>query len=403
VTSGHQDVLIVGGGPAGAAAAIVCARAGVNVTVIDKATFPRDKICGDGLTSGALRLSEELGLRPSHVPSWKVIDDVYIRSPSGHRAHFPLPRDRGQFAAIATRQDFDAAMLQLARDAGATIAEATTSHDVSVTSDQVTVWTDTYGPITADYLIAADGMWSPTRKMLGLKHPDYRGEWHAFRQYWRNVSPQAAEELHIWFEPDVLPGYVWSFPLADGRANIGFGVHRTTHKVGQMGQIWPAILDRPHIREIIGHDAEPEGAHRAWPIPARLGDLPLTAVRTLFVGDAAGACDPMTGEGIAQALETGMIAANSILDAGPNHPGMATDTYVQSVDRSLVKDLRFAAWLSGALRTSMGAKAVVRTASFNNWAARNFARWLFEDYPRAILGTPSRWTRDMFTQPGSWR
>src|SRR5204863_2528424 len=94
------DVAVVGGGPAGAAAAITLARAGRDVVLVDKARFPRDKCCGDGLTAGALRLLEQLGLDPRTVESWQPVSDVIVRSPSGYEAAFPLPRGRGVFAAV---------------------------------------------------------------------------------------------------------------------------------------------------------------------------------------------------------------------------------------------------------------------------------------------------------------
>ena len=80
------------------------------------------------------------------------------------------------------------------------------------------------GEVHARYAIAADGMWSPTRKALGLGVDGYRGEWHAFRQYFTDVGPRAARQLFVWFDPDLLPGYAWSFPLPDGGANVGFGI-----------------------------------------------------------------------------------------------------------------------------------------------------------------------------------
>src|SRR4051812_49512186 len=93
------DVSVVGGGPAGAAAAISLARAGRDVVLVDKARFPRDKCCGDGLTTGALRRFEALGLRPEAVASWQGGGDVWIRSPSGRAGPFRLPRGARPFAA----------------------------------------------------------------------------------------------------------------------------------------------------------------------------------------------------------------------------------------------------------------------------------------------------------------
>ena len=174
------------------------------------------------------------------------------------------------------------------------------------------------------------------RKHLGVATPGYRGEWHAFRQYFTDVGPRASEELFVWFEPDLLPGYAWSFPLPDGRANVGFGIQRDGGKVARvqdMGPLWPQLLARPHIAAVLGPDARPESPHRAWPIPARVDDIVLATRRTLFVGDAAAATDPMTGEGIGQALLTGVLAAEAIeaggLDAArasrrPTSSGSAT-------------------------------------------------------------------------------
>src|SRR3546814_18608972 len=96
-------------------------------------------------------------------------------------------------------------------------------------------------------------MWSPIRKHLVVGPAGYLGEWHAFRQYFTDVGPRAATELFVWFEPDLLPGYAWSFPLPGGGANVGFGIQRDGGKVTRvqdMQQLWPEILQRPHIRAV---------------------------------------------------------------------------------------------------------------------------------------------------------
>ena len=147
----------------------------------------------------------------------------------------------------------------------------------------------------------------------------------------------------------------------------------------------------------------PEAPHRAWPIPARIDRLPLTAGRALFVGDAAAATDPMTGEGIAQALQTGMLAAEAILAAGPNRPDAAVEHYERDVARQLFADHRLARGLSRILRSTAGARGAVRIAGSTDWTRRNFARWLMEDYPRAVLATPRRWRPGMFTGAGAYR
>jgi geranylgeranyl reductase family protein len=403
------DVAVVGGGPAGAATAIHLARAGRDVVLFDKARFPRDKCCGDGLTTAALRRLEGLGLRPDSIPSWQPVTDIWTRSPSGRTTAFPLPRTGGMFAAVARRAELDAVLLDLARSAGVKVHDghAVTGAAVDEGSRVVQLQVDGLGSVITRYAIGADGMWSPLRKALGVgDEPGYLGEWHAFRQYFTGVTPVAASQLWVWFEPDLLPGYAWSFPLAGGRANVGFGVHRVEGRpTAEMKEQWQRLLDRPQIRRVLGPDANSEGPHKAWPIPARVGQTQLVAGggRVLFVGDAARACDSMTGEGIGQALETGELAARAIVGAGATDSSAAADAYRLAVRTSLAVDDRLAVLLSGTLKHRKGVRAALRLAGTSDWTRRNFARWMFEDYPRAILGTPHRWHRGMLQGAGAFR
>jgi geranylgeranyl reductase family protein len=399
------DVAIVGAGPSGAAAAITLARAGRDVVLLDKATFPRDKICGDGLTAGALRLLESLGLDPATVPSWQPVEDIVVTSPSHREVTFPLPRGDGLFAVVARRAELDAALLDVARSAGVKVLDGHAVTGAAERPDRIVLDVEGVGTLAARYAIGADGMWSPLRKHLGVSTPGYLGEWHAFRQYFTNVGPRAARELFVWFEPDLLPGYAWSFPLPGGGANVGFGIQRDGGKVARvqdMKGLWPDLLARPHIRAVLGPDAVPESPHRAWPIPARIDEAVLTTTRTLFVGDAAAATDAMTGEGIGQALLTGVLAAQAI-GAGGLDAGRVTATYERAVHDAFVADHKMSRLLIRALQHRKGARAAVRIAGASAWTRRNFARWLFEDYPRAILATPGRWHRGMLTGHGSYR
>ncbi|MGH9234335.1 MAG: NAD(P)/FAD-dependent oxidoreductase [Acidimicrobiales bacterium] len=399
-----SDVVVVGAGPAGVAAAVTLARAGRAVTLVDKARFPRDKICGDGLTAGALRLLEGLGLDPGAVASWQRVADVVVRGPSGHEVTFPLPRGQGTYAAVARRADLDDALVDLARTAGVKVLDGHACTEAAQDGDRVVVGVDGVGEIEAGFAVAADGMWSPVRKHLGLATPGYRGEWHAFRQYFDGVGPRAARDLFVWFEPDLLPGYAWSFPLPGGRANVGFGIQRggKVARIQEMATIWPDLLARPHVRAVLGEGARPESPHRAWPIPARVDGAVLTAGRTLFVGDAAMATDPLTGEGIAQALLTGVLAADAIVESGPAAASV-TAAYRDAARRALVADHRMSRLLIRAVRHRKGVRAGLRLAGATGWTRRNFARWLFEDYPRAAVVTPRRWRRGMFSGPGAYR
>ncbi|MGI9607600.1 MAG: NAD(P)/FAD-dependent oxidoreductase [Acidimicrobiales bacterium] len=402
------ETVVVGAGPAGASAAHVLATAGREVALVDKASFPRDKFCGDGLTTLALRELDELGFDPSTVSSWTPIDGAIIRSPKGRVHELGLPSGRGQYAAIARRSDLDAALVDHARAAGALVrfGNGVVSMDPSSRDQHVELTLADGEVIRARQCIAADGMWSPIRKMQGLDMPGYRGEWHAFRQYFENVGPNAASELWVWFEPDILPGYFWSFPIGDGRANVGFGILRGGRLSTQdMKRLWPNLLARDHIRDILGADAKPESPHRAWPIPARIDKAPLSGEFTLFAGDAAAACDPLTGEGIGQALLTGRLAAQAVIDRAGVDDGSfeaVERQYVAEVQSELLADHRMAVALGKLLESPRVAEFALKAVGANPWTRRNFGRWMFEDYPRALVATPRRWHRGALTKPGAF-
>jgi flavin-dependent dehydrogenase len=319
----------------------------------------------------------------------------------------PLPAD-GLVAAVAPRAALDRALLDVAARRGVEVRQQAALEGLRDVEEGagsgvgggagVEATFSDGGRVRARHVVAADGMYSTVRRLTGAPGV-HLGEWHAFRQYFTGVPDR---RLWVIFEPDLLPGYAWVFPVAGGRANVGFGLPRRPGvPVRPMAAQWRDLLERPALRALLD-GAEPEGHHRAWPIPADLARAPLSSGRVLFAGDAAGATDPMTGEGIGQALLTGVLAAEAIAAAGPD-PAAVGRHYRVAVDHHLARDVRFAAALGAVLRSQAGARAAVRAAGLTPWTRRNFARWLFEDYPRALVLTPTRWRRGAFTGPGAYR
>jgi geranylgeranyl reductase family protein len=400
------DVLVVGAGPSGIAAALTLRANNFDVIVIDKAFFPRDKCCGDGLTTGALRILDELGFDPQTVPNWTVCSDVWLRSPSGSEMQFSLPT-RGQFAAIAPRIELDNALVQLARSKDIRVLEGHEFASVrEQTSNHITIDVSSNNKIEtvqSKFVIASDGMWSPVRKSLGMSTPGYLGEWHAFRQYANNVTGSAKDRLHVWFEKDLLPGYAWSFPLQNGRVNIGFGILRGgKYSVQQMKDLWPNLLARKHIAKALGSEVVMEDRHTAWPIPARVTSAPLSSGRVLFIGDAACVTDSLTGEGIGQALLSGQLSAQAIVAGIGREASVTRNKYEQLVKQNFFADHRMSMTLGSVLKSSLGARAALRIANLTPWTRRNFVRWMFEDEPRAAIFTPSRWHRNFLRRAGAY-
>jgi len=395
------DVLVVGAGPAGTAAGIEAHRLGCSTAVVDKATFPRDKTCGDGLTAGALRLLDALGFDIRRLPSWTPVTDTVLVSPSGRQVEMGLPPD-GAYAGVAPRAELDAALVEHARSLGVDVREGVGVTALREHDARVTVELADGTEVSTRWVVAADGHYSPVRRMLGADDlgPSL-GSWSAFRQYFTGVDDP---RLWVLFEEDFLPGYAWVFPVGNGRANVGFGVLRPKNGGAPSGKTlaaqWRGLADRPSLRRALGPDAEPEGTVRAWPIPASYDRARLARGRVLFAGDAANVVDPMTGEGIAQALESGTLAARAI--AASDDPEVVVSRYRADVDRALGADLKFAALLQHVLRVPLGARAAIRAASLTPWTRRNFARWMWEDYPRALVFTPRRWRRGVLTAPGAY-
>jgi flavin-dependent dehydrogenase len=347
------------------------------------------------------------------LPSYAPVTETVLVSPTGREVVVPLP-ERGAYAGVVTRMELDAALVEVARARGVEIREHAGVVDVRDDGASVTATLADGTTEQARWLVAADGHYSPVRRMLGTSDSDgtalgpalgpARGtNWHAFRQYFTGVDDR---RLWVLFEEDFLPGYAWVFPVGDGRANVGFGVLRDPADDAPSGKAlaaqWRTLADRPSVRRALGDRARPEGTHRAWPIPASYDRTRLVHGRALFTGDAANVVDPMTGEGIAQALETGALAVRAIA-ASPDDADVVTRRYRDDVERTLGADLRFAALLQHILRVPLGARGAIAAASLTPWTRRNFARWMFEDYPRALVLTPRRWRRGMFTGPGAYR
>jgi menaquinone-9 beta-reductase len=385
------DVVVVGAGPAGTAAAITAEARGLTVVCIDKAHFPRDKTCGDGLTAGALRLLDELGVSAADLEATEpaFVRETVLVSPSGRRARLPMPTD-GAHAAVVCRRALDAALVAVARRRGVDIREGCAVDALKQDHDAVQLTLADGSVLDASFVIAADGHWSAVRRAVEPDAPHDLGEWHAVRQYFEEVDD---DRLWVIFERDLLPGYAWVFPLPGGRANVGYGVLRADGRSGrELKGLWPDVLARPVVRDVLGPRARPCESVRAWPIPARYDPDRLARGRVLFAGDAAGVVDPMTGEGIAQAIETGMLAAEAIATGAD---------YRRLVHHAVGRDLRFANLLQSILRRPLGARAAIRAADLTPWTRRNFARWMWEDYPRAILTTPDRWHRGALTARGA--
>ncbi len=408
----EADVVVVGAGPAGSAAAAVLARGGLDVVLVDRSHFPRDKCCGDGLTGRALRRLEQLGLDPGALASFREVSRMRVRSPAGRIVDLPTStspdlspaRGRRSFAGVARRLHLDAALAALATEAGARMCEGSALEGVEVRPSRHAA--PATGPVTCTlgdgtvlgsrFLVAADGAFSKVRalatkgaRISGRGAPGAerarRQPWpaplHAFRTYVTGIGPVAAEGMWVWFEPGLLPGYAWCFPLAGSRANVGICLPRPPGSPGgRLAKAWRDALSATFLDSLVGPGAQLEGPVRSWPIPtgATTAGLVGPAGRVLYAGDAARVADPLSGEGVGQALETGIAAAEAILRHGAAGPEAAASGYVSAVRRKILREQRISAVIATAMSSPPGASAVVAATGTGRLTRLGAARLLFE-------------------------
>ena len=342
----QTEVAVVGAGPAGSVAAQRLAAVGVRVVLLERATFPRDKPCGGGVSGRGLSVLARAGLDEwaSRFPAPKVLR---LTSPDGQVLDVrPETGDGYCYGRTIPRRLLDARLVQAAVEAGACLVEATRVRGVewadgsrsSVVADRLEV--------TAQLVILADGSRAPIARRLGLTSGP--AELVAVRRYFvGDAGPEERMEIH--FERPVVPHYTWLFPLGDGRVNIGTATFTRRARRGEVSlrKVLARFVADPVATEGRLARAEPVGPLRGHPLRTRLGGTRTHAERVLVVGDAAGLVNPLSGEGIAPALESGELAAAHALAAleSGDVSAQALAAYSQALEVRYKADWRAARFL----------------------------------------------------------
>jgi geranylgeranyl reductase family protein len=328
------DVLVVGGGPGGAAAAYHLARHGIDVTVVDKASFPREKVCGDGLTPRAVRSMIRMGI-DTDDPRFERHGGLRIYS---RRVTMELPwpdlDDFPPFGLMMTRSEFDELLARHAEKAGARLMERTEAvapiqDDGWVTGARIkSEQDDAETTVRARFVIAADGSSSRFASRAGVRRDPAKPLGIAARRYYR-IERRPGPWLEVWMDlhegDTILPGYGWLFPLADGSINVGAGLLNTFRDFKDLSAqrvfdaFWRMLPSEWNVNE-----ASADGRVLSGPLPMGFSRTPPAVPGMLLVGDAAGMVNPFNGEGIAYAMENGELAAELIHEAlVKDRPGIA--------------------------------------------------------------------------------
>jgi geranylgeranyl reductase family protein len=333
-----SDVLVVGGGPSGAACAYWLAEAGHDVTLIERKHYPREKTCGDGLTPRSVHQLEQMGLADELSHHHRFVGLRSIAFGRTIEMQWPTVPGMPNYGYVITRADLDELVARRAEKAGARVLEGHEALEPVVDRGLVrgAVVRDkdsgVVSDLTARYVVVADGANSRFGRALGTSRNRDYPLGMAIRGYFespRHDEPWIESHLDIRDKAgNVLPGYGWIFPVGDGRVNVGIGLLSTFNQ-------WKAV-NTTHLME-----AFVDYAPRSWGLspetacgPPTGGRLPMglsvgphAGPTYLVVGDAGGAINPFNGEGIAYAYETGRMAAEAVDEAIRTGDGLALAAY----------------------------------------------------------------------------
>ena len=371
------DIIIIGAGPAGCASAIMLAKSGIKVALIEKAVFPRDKVCGDALSIDVINqlamLSPQLAETFSNLPEKTASYGIKIFAPSSETLDIPfIYNNEPACGFISPRLDFDNLIFGHAKKLQNIDAfESCEIDTIKIEKDGVRAFAGAQ-EFRALMIIGADGAQSIVAKKLAAFKVEKEHYTAGLRVYYENVTqmhPEHYIELH--FFKEVLPGYLWIFPLPGNRANVGIGVQSSViskKKINLKETLQHLLTTNEHLK-VRFSNAQPMETVKGYGLPLGSKKRKISGERFLLTGDAASMIDPLSGEGIGNAIRCGRIAAAHVLTClqSNNFSASFNSSYDKEVYRRMWRELSVSRIMQKVFTRGWVLNLIVRKAIKSNY------------------------------------
>lgn len=311
------DIVIAGAGPAGCSTALSLADSGLKIALIDKAVFPREKVCGDGITIDSInqlyKLSPRLAKTIHSFEQKSQAKGVLITSTKGYSSYFEISENKRPY--IFERALFDYELLKECKNyKNIHVFENTRINTCIISEEQAQIKTSS-GNFTGKMVVGADGVNSLIAKVINPNKVDETMYGMSVRAYLSNVKDMGYENvIEVYYLKELVPGYFWIFHMHDNIRNVGLGMdEKTVKKYGvKLGEVFKNIINNdPRFKERF-KDAVWEDELKAYRVPVFNRYRKIYSNRILLTGDAANMVNPLSGEGIGNALRTGRFAAEHL-------------------------------------------------------------------------------------------
>jgi geranylgeranyl reductase family protein len=398
------DVIVVGAGPGGSTTASFLSKNGARVLLLDKASFPRDKTCGDAIGRRCETIMKELGIpkEVEKIPHAKIFG-VTFSAPNGKIAEIAVPKGRNSdYSYCARREVFDNIVFQFAKKqenvhaienfmVTDVLKEKKGEKDFVVGVKGTYLKSKHETEFRAKVVVGADGALSVVARKLGLNEVDLPHHCVAVRAYYDGVEG-LTDKIEIHFVESSMPGYFWIFPIEEGKANVGIGMlsNEITERGIKLQETMFKVIQNEPMFKARFKNAKLVSDVKGWTLPLGSKERKSYGDGFVLVGDAASLIDPFSGEGVGNAMIAGKIAATTIAKALQlnDFSENTLKAYHQQLWKELGPELKTSYRLQRLGKNKLLLNWVVGKASRSKKVAETLSGMLVDEVPKQQLANP---------------